>query len=73
MAVMAETQGGQRLIMRAHRRMPRGVGEWLAEGEGPIPVGCCVITAGVMIRGARHGCERIFDATDAKFRDENLH
>ena len=59
--------------MRAHRRMPRGMGEWLAEGEGPIPVGCCVITAGVMIRGVRHGCERIFDATDAKFRDESLH
>ena len=35
-------------MMRAHRRMPRGVGEWLAEGDGRIPVGCCVITAGMM-------------------------
>ena len=41
-AVMAETPGGQRLMMRAHQRMPRGMDEWLAEGEGPIPVGCCV-------------------------------
>ena len=41
---MTETSGGPTLTMRAHRRMPRGVGEWLAEGEGPNPVGCCVIT-----------------------------
>ena len=73
MAVMTETSGGPTLTMRAHRRMPRGVGEWLAEGEGPNPVGCCVITAGLLIRGVRNGCETIFDATDAKFRDENLH
>ena len=60
-------------MMRAHRRMPRGVGEWLMEGGGRIPVGCCVITAGMMIRGVRHGCEAIFDLMDAKIRAENLH
>eukprot|EP00956_Cyclotella_meneghiniana_P006507 scaffold8542_cov60-Cyclotella_meneghiniana.AAC.1 len=72
MAVTAETSGG-RLLMRAHRRMPRGVGEWLAEGGGRIPVGCCVITAAMMIRGVRHGCEAIFDLMDAKILAENLH
>eukprot|EP00956_Cyclotella_meneghiniana_P003936 scaffold4738_cov61-Cyclotella_meneghiniana.AAC.2 len=60
-------------MMRAHRRMPRGMGEWLAEGSGRIPVGCCVITAGMMFRGVRHGCEAIFDWMDAKIRAENLH
>eukprot|EP00956_Cyclotella_meneghiniana_P000605 scaffold666_cov48-Cyclotella_meneghiniana.AAC.3 len=35
MGVTAETSGGQQLMMRAHRRMPRGMGEWLlVEGEG---------------------------------------
>eukprot|EP00956_Cyclotella_meneghiniana_P036509 scaffold126557_cov76-Cyclotella_meneghiniana.AAC.1 len=73
MTVMAETSGGQRLIRRAHRRMPRGVGEWLVEGDGRILVGCCVITAVETIRGVRHGCETNFDTTDAKIRVENLH
>ena len=59
--------------MRAHRRMHRGVGEWLAEGGGRTLVGCCVITAAMMIRGVRHGCEAIFDLMDAKIRAENLH
>ena len=73
MTVMAETSGGQRLLMQVHRRMHRGVGEQLVEGDGRIGVGCCVITAGLMIRGVRHGCETIFDTTDAKIRAENLH
>ena len=60
-------------MMRAQRRMPRGVGEWLMEEEGRIGVGCYVITAGLMIPGVRHGCETIFDTTDAKIRAENLH
>eukprot|EP00956_Cyclotella_meneghiniana_P040293 scaffold191639_cov36-Cyclotella_meneghiniana.AAC.1 len=71
MAVTAETSGGWQLMMRAQRRMPRGVGEWLMEGEGRNPVGCCVITAVKAIRGVRHGCETIFDTTDAKIRAEN--
>eukprot|EP00956_Cyclotella_meneghiniana_P030316 scaffold75832_cov39-Cyclotella_meneghiniana.AAC.2 len=58
MAVTAETSGGLRLLMRAHRRMPRGVGKWLVEGDGRIQVGCCVITAGLMIRGARRDTRR---------------
>ena len=53
--------------------MPRGVGEWLAEGEGQHPVGCCIITADKLIRGDRHGCETIFDTTDPKIQAENLH
>ena len=53
--------------------MPRGVGEWLTEGGGRILVGCCVITAAMMIRGVRHGCETIFHLMDAKFWAENLH
>ena len=53
--------------------MHRGVGELLVEGDGRIGVGCCVITAGLMIPGVRHGCETIFDTTDAKIRAENLH
>ena len=73
MTVMAETSGGQRLLMQVHRRMHRGVGELLVEGDGRIGVGCCVITAGLMIPGVRHGCETIFDTTDAKIRAENLH
>eukprot|EP00956_Cyclotella_meneghiniana_P010399 scaffold14401_cov58-Cyclotella_meneghiniana.AAC.22 len=73
MVVTAETSGGQQLMMRAHQRMPRGVGEWLAEGEGPNPVGCCVITAVEAIRGVRHGCETNFDSMNANFRDENFH
>ena len=58
-------------MMRAHQRMPRGVGEWLMEGGGRILVGCCVITAAMMIRGVRHGCEAIFDLMDAKIRAKN--
>eukprot|EP00956_Cyclotella_meneghiniana_P033521 scaffold96751_cov52-Cyclotella_meneghiniana.AAC.1 len=53
MTVAAETSGGLGLLMPAHRRMPRGVGERLGEGGGRIPVGCCVITAAMMIRGER--------------------
>ena len=60
-------------MMRAQRRMPRGVGKWLMEGEGRNPVGCCVITAIEAIRGVRHGCETIFDTTDAKICAEDLH
>ena len=60
-------------MMRAQRQMPRGVGEWLTEGEGPHPAGCCVITAGHDHSGVRHGCEANFDTTDAKIRAENLH
>eukprot|EP00956_Cyclotella_meneghiniana_P034725 scaffold107878_cov46-Cyclotella_meneghiniana.AAC.1 len=70
---MAETSGEQQLMVRAYRRMHRGVGELLVEGDGRIGVGCCVIAAGLMIRGVRHGCEAIFDTTDAKIRAENLH
>ena len=55
-------------MMRAQRQMPRGVGEWLTEGEGPHPAGCCVITAVEAIRGVRHGCETNFDTTDAESR-----
>eukprot|EP00956_Cyclotella_meneghiniana_P010299 scaffold14204_cov87-Cyclotella_meneghiniana.AAC.3 len=73
MVVTARTSGGQQLMMRAHRRMSRGRGEWLAEGEGPNPVGCCLITAVEAIRGIHHGCEAIFYSMDANFRDENLH
>ena len=51
MGVTAETSGGQQLMMRAHRRMPRGMGEWLAEGEGPNQVGCCFITTVEAVRG----------------------
>ena len=72
MTVMAETSGEQQLMVRAYRRMHRGVGELLVEGDGRIGVGCCVITAGLMIRGVRHGCETIFDTTDAKIRNKNL-
>ena len=53
--------------------MPRGMGEWLAEGEGPNSVGCCVITAVGAFQGVHHGCETIFDLVDANFGDENLH
>ena len=73
MTVTAETSGGQRLLMQVHRRMHRGVGELLVEGDGRIGVGCCVITTGLMIPGVRHGYETIFDTTDAKIRAENLH
>ena len=44
----------------------------MAEGDGRIPAGCCVITAGVLILGVRHGCEQFFDATDAEFQNNNL-
>ena len=62
-------------MMGAHQRMrmPSGMGEWLAEGGGQIPARFCIITAGVLFRGVRHGCERIFDATNAEFRNKNLH
>ena len=60
-------------MMRVHRRLPRGEGEWLAEESCRILVGCCVITAAMMIRGVRHGCEAIFDLMDAKIRAKNSH
>ena len=55
-------------MMRAQRRMPRGVGEWLMEGEGRNPVGCCVITAVEAIRGVRHGSEPKLCTVNAKSR-----
>eukprot|EP00956_Cyclotella_meneghiniana_P003166 scaffold3886_cov58-Cyclotella_meneghiniana.AAC.1 len=38
----------------------------LTAGGGRIPVGCCVISAGMMIRGVRHGCEAIFEKFEPK-------
>ena len=46
--------------MRVHQQMSSSMGRIVGGrgkgGGGQIPVGCCVITAGLLIPGICHGC-----------------